>query len=235
MHKTLIYHIYVDGDPDTLAFNLAHLSMYADKVDKIYFKLVYDKAESLQLLKPYLDSSRFDQEKTIASIYQNDPKLGENIGLLECLTDIKNTNPDTLILIGGASGVSKKTDKDRRNVRAWVRALIHLALFNTDHVEQKISEGFHCYGSFKRDDPMDKGGPYPCPWHYSGLFYWINGTELFKRNWDTGLAPCRHGVEMYPGYIFKTEEAYCHFNTFDDMYQIELQDLSWISKLVDSK
>ncbi len=40
--KGLIYHIYADGDPDMLAFHLAHISMYAHKFDYAYLKIAYD-------------------------------------------------------------------------------------------------------------------------------------------------------------------------------------------------
>ncbi len=154
--------------------------------------------------------------------------IGENVGFIDCLSEIKDRNA-SIILVGSTNGVSKTGDREqqKRNIRCWTKSNMHLSLHNLSDVENKIAHGYHCYGSFKRDTPMNKGGPYPCPWHYSGLFYWMNGKELFRRQW-TSLPKCRHGIEMYPGYIFDTKEAYCLFNTQQDTYFEEVRDEQWI-------
>jgi len=148
------------------------------------------------------------------------------VGLLDALDQIRLSDCDA-VFIASTNGVSKKDERIKTNIRAWVWAMAHLGLHSFADVEAKFNEGYKCYGSFKRDTPMEKGGPRPCPWHYSGLFYWLRCKDLFERDWDTELAPCRHGIEMYPGYLFDTKEAYCLFNTQQDMYQELLQDSQW--------
>lgn len=226
-----MYHIYADGDPDMLAFNLAHIGMYRHIFDHAYFKITYDNPEKLLNLFPYLII--WEHSKSTVWKYQNDPSQGENIGFMEVLNDIHNHlyNLDTLLLIGSTNGVSKSGEREaqKKNIRAWTKAAMHLSMRDMKLVEHAMTHGYHCVGSFKRDVPIDKGGPYPCPWHYSGLFYWLKCSELFKRNWNTALANSRHGIEMYPGYIFNSSEAYCIFNTDQDTYQEEVKDEQWIN------
>jgi len=206
------------------------MATYADKFEKCFLKITCNNPEKeRKLLDPYIKGSRFPRTQILE--YANDPRIGENVGLIDCLAKIKNEyNGDVDIFFASTNGVSKKDETVKKNIRAWVRAMTHLGLHNFDLVDEVFDSGYHCLGSFKRDVMMEKGGPYPCPWHYSGLFYWIRGKELFKRNWKF-LADCRHGIEMYPGYLFTTQESYCLFNTQQDMYHEELKDEQWLEKL----
>ena len=219
MKTSLIYHVYADGNRDMLEYNINLIKPYFDAFDDINIKVTYDSMDKVDSIRNLLDNN-FD-------LYKNDPRVGENIGLMTCLEWVNSAGYDA-VFIGSTNGVSKTDETIKRNIRAWVRAMIHLSLNNFEFVESIFKKGYNCYGNFKRDTPMEKGGPYPCPWHYSGLFYWLNCKELFKRDWKF-LADCRHGIEMYPGYLFDTKEAYCHFNTQQDLYHEELKDEQWVN------
>lgn len=232
MEKVIVYHIYADGDPDTLAFNLAHLGMYASRLDHVYIKVVYNDPNKLKDLDVYLLSGAFDLSKTTILKMPNNPELGENVGFTQCMEMIKHAYPNSLVLIASTNGVSKPTETFRKNVRAWSRAMYHFALRDLYKVEQVFKQGYNCYGIQKKEDPMDKGGNATCPWHYSGLFYWVRASEFFKRDWKGKLTPNRYGLEMLPGYLFDTKEAFCPFNTPNDLYHYELQTSDYLKELM---
>ena len=254
MHKYLIYHIYADGDQDMLAFHLAHLKMYWNGWERRIIKITYDDPAKVSLLRPYLDIEN-PETKTSYEIYSNNPGEGESVGLLEALDSVRNYREDqefredenigykkpckAALMIASTNGVSKSGDQEREkvNIRAWSRALYHTTLSNTALLELKkaFKEGKKCFGSFKRDVPSEKGGPRPCPWHYSGLFYWLDVDTLFSRNWKP-VEGTRHAIEMYPGYIFDSSEAVDYFNLigptdYVDTYHNRIMTEHWIEKV----
>lgn len=234
MNNYLIYHIYADGDMDMLEFHMLYLLKYIGEFKRHVIKITYDDPAKLEWIqKNYL---RFLNTK----VYTNNPRIGETVGFLEALEEIHeswevNKYRGNKVFIASTNGVSKKDPEQRANVRAWSRAMYMLNMGSSFLAQNAFEKGFNCFGSFKRDTPMDKGGRV-ASWHYSGLFYWLNADELFRREWNN-IDNTRHTIETYPGLLFESKEAYCHYNAYDssghylDLYQNRLPD-DWMKHVI---
>jgi hypothetical protein len=228
MHTSLIYHIYAEGEQEPLKENMATLMSKIDLFDFVYIKVAYDDFDTASsIIEPYFNDSPIS-----VCYFPNQPELGEVVGFVNALSKIHDTNPDTYIFHAVTSGVSPRlNDFFRKNIKAWREAEWELCTSNLDLVEEKLEE-YSCFGSFKRNEPMNKGGPYPCPWHYSGTFWWVKAEDLWLTKWRS-ITPCRHGVEMYLGYLIDRRKAYCIYNTQNDMYHVETNKEDWMPNLIE--
>lgn len=189
--------------------------------DYIIYKVVYDdKEEAKKIL------ANFPREYRM---YKNDPILGEVVGFEEAIKDCVDIMPKGITFVGTTAGVSKP--EQYGNVYPWHRSMYLSLLGSTKRINNLFYMGYDAVGCFKHDTPMDKGGPYPCPWHFSGAQYWLRNSALKETGRHLEVANCRHGVEMYPGYILGTQKAYSIFNTDLDLYHNVLPSEDWVKTL----
>lgn len=234
MKKSLLYHIYPYGDDVALYENLTHLALAIRNFDYVTLKIASDEPTlitSPPLLKEF---NTFLENANLTNIniaiYKNSPTLGETVGFIPELKRILYYNPNGITYIGTTAGVSR-TGPVTVNIAAWVRSLYFLLLHDIPKIEATFKRGATSVGAYLKNTPMDKGGPRPSPWHYSGGQYWIcNTTLLNNSNWPN-IAMCRHGVEMYPGYMLPIQTAASMYDTSLDLYLQRLHPKDWISNL----
>jgi hypothetical protein len=135
---------------------------------------------------------------------KHDPERREGPALVEMLGKCPQ-GPDDIIFFGQSKGVGRPVSFEA--IRWWTKALIETTLLNAQEAQEALST-HSCAGSFKRYGAFRKPGNY-C-WHYSGSFYWLRASEVFKRNWRH-LHSFFASVEAWPGYQFKRKEAACLF------------------------
>lgn len=222
MNKHLIYHIYPHADRKILYENLSYIGSFDHIFDKKIYKVAYDDITSASLI---LRSFNRDLQ-----YIENNKSLGETVGFIKFLEQILNEDPDGITFVGTTAGVSKPIH-EQENVKAWARAIYMLCLANPTHIEKIFSSGdYDAVGCFKKTVPMEKGGPKPAPWHFSGGQFWISNRALLRTNWKD-IAVCRHGVEMYPGYMIDVNRAYNLFDTDMNLYNELLPTEDWVKTL----
>jgi hypothetical protein len=224
MKKNLIYHIYAEADKEILYNNLSYISAFDHIFDNCYYKIVYNDLEKTkEILGPFLKrkNKSFD-------FYKNNPSLGEVVGFIDAM-EKSLRDPEAITYVGTTAGVSKPGPQ-APNIHAWVHAIYLTLLGNIPRIEQHFLDGAQSVGIFKKTFPMEKGGPRPAPWHYSGAQYWISNKALLTTKWKD-IAICRHGVEMYPGYMLPVSKAVSLFNTNTDLYLTKLDFSEWVPTL----
>lgn len=153
-------------------------------------------------------SHHLRQHKNIEFVIaQNNPRKGELTTMPTMLEMVESTNPDELTFYAHAKGVSH-TGAKLRAVQSWTRAMWELN-FHTDYVRSLLSNRA-CVGAFQRggdDDPGFVGNDYG--WHYSGNFWWVRHSELFKLEWRKPLKGRRHAAENFLGSMFPMMAAGC--------------------------
>jgi hypothetical protein len=80
---------------------------------------------------------------------------------------------------------------------------------NLDHWEEvrTLLESYPIVGAFRRIGPVFGGR---VEHHYHGTFYWCRNKDVFSRDW-VNIPMVYGGTEMWPGMVFKKEEAGCIF------------------------
>lgn len=113
--------------------------------------------------------------------------------------------PEDVIFFGQSKCVSRSPDF--KAVRWWTEAMIETVMANAKQADGQLSK-FGCTGAFKKYGEFNYAGNHR--WHYSGSFYWLRATEVFKRDWEF-LHNSFCSVEAWPGYQFPKEQAGCLF------------------------
>lgn len=146
--------------------------------------------------------------------------LWENTTFIPLLAKLlkENFDPDSITFYGHSKGVTRsKPDHVWKGydsdicVHAWANAMYHLNL-DKQHlakVEAAFGVGYSTVGSFRRVGTWPHFHP-DNTWHFSGNFWWVNQTSLFKREW-TKIEPTKFGPEGYLGSLYHLGESACIF------------------------
>ncbi|MHA2065598.1 MAG: hypothetical protein ACXABY_14580 [Candidatus Thorarchaeota archaeon] len=230
--RHLVYHIYADGNKNTIIWHMLYLQQFIHVFDNKIIKITTDdEDEARKFITPFFKG----EENCFLRFYDNDPALGETVGFKKALETIKvcdglEAADRSLTFVASANGVSREGKDLVRCIKAWSKAMYYTTLGNIPRVTEALRNKYHTYGSFMRVGHFNKGGHRAASWHYSGLFYWMRNDILFSRDWDD-INDCRHAIEMYPGTIFDKESAYCAFNTPQNMYFEEVEEVQWINHI----
>lgn len=221
--RSLIYHIYLDGNPEIIYENLTTILTFDHYFDYKYYKVVSNKyEENKHILRGFNRSYK---------VYENIPSLGEVVGFKDCLDLSLKENPLGITLVAGTNGASRTGAQLNENIRRWARAMYLLSLSNCENkIDPLFDKGAAAVGAFLKTFPMNKAGPRTCPWHYSGTLYWICNKYLNSQP-SIEIANCRHGIEMFPGYNIPLELAYNLYDTSHDLYHHALSAGDWMSQL----
>lgn len=140
---------------------------------------------------------------------QNDRVIRETVSfrpLLEALK--KQADPDSVTFYAHSKGISHRGPL-LETIRLWTTLMYQHNLDNQQKVDEHL-EQYPITGCFRRNGkfkvfPKDAG-----PWHYSGTFFWFRNADVFSRSWFQ-IAHHQYGTEIWPGVIFRKEEAGCLF------------------------
>lgn len=222
MLRNLFYNCCpITGAEEVTRDNIAWLLKYADRAfnGRRIVHLKYGRGcehpeNIILLLKPL---------KSEIQLIHNDPFIGETAGFIDGWKSLKSLRPDELTWYGHTKGASVQNlspEMRLHSIRQWYRRMYHECLSDPDRIDAAMA-GHASAGCFKR--------LWPIP-HYSGAFYWIKHSRLFKLpNWDCSSAkadrldlftarPCeterkRFYVETFLAPLFKPADMY-------DLYSI---------------
>lgn len=142
----------------------------------------------------------------------NDPVLGEVTGFVAALRELHSLDPNEATFYAHTKGVSRANDpKKLESIRLWRNTMYRECLGNPERIEATLAQ-YACCGCFKFEKPfpLDLDPSNSSTWHFSGTFFWFRHDKLFSTTWDE-VQPIRHGIEVYLGSKFTSEESYCLF------------------------
>lgn len=202
MIKNLIYHVCPSGG---YKWNIDQITKRWGLFDGVRIIAIatglgLDPPEKVKALFPI--GARFIE-------VQNDKIIRETMSfrlLLEALK--KHAAPDSVTFYGHTKGVTHR-GKQLEAVRLWTTLMYRHCLDYPERVEQQL-EQFPITGTFRRTGKFSVFPKEAGPWHYSGTFFWFRNFDVFARNWYQ-IAHHQYGTEVWPGVIFKKQEAGCMF------------------------
>lgn len=142
-------------------------------------------------------SSRFETH-----IAQNTPE-GENPSFTY-LQDTIPKGPNDVLLYAHGKGARPHTAGSEA-VRVWTEMMYETVLFNTERVQEKLSLGYKCFGSFRTFGKYSLNPKFK--WHYSGTFFAVRAKHLVNKPVKSGYG----GVEAWPGCYFPVNECWNEF------------------------
>ena len=117
-------------------------------------------------------------------------------------------------------------------IRRWRDFMYRFCLeaFPRDALD-KILRRAACAGTLKRFKHyrQEQGRP-PCPWHYSGNFYWFHHAYFFPTPGALDLGPSRFALERHLGELFPSDQAYCFAGDHMERmkrYSYHFSDAQW--------
>lgn len=166
----------------------------------------------LSCLFGHAPSYRHEHEQIITKV---EDTLWENTTFIPLLTKLKGDfDPDSITFYGHSKGVTRSKPghvwagwEHDLCAHVWAEAMYHYNLDMIENVESKFNKGYQTVGCFRRIGKWAQFHP-DNTWHYSGNFFWVNQTSLFKRDW-TKIEPTKFGPEGYVGSLFHLEESAC--------------------------
>ncbi len=142
----------------------------------------------------------------------NDPALGEVTGFVEAMRELYSLDPNEATFYAHTKGVSRTADPQRmESIRIWRNTMYRECLDDPERIEEVLSK-YACCGCFKyiRPFPLELDPSNSSTWHFSGTFFWFRHDKLFSTTWDQ-VQPIRHGIEVYLGSKFTTDESFSLF------------------------
>lgn len=157
--------------------------------------------------------AKFLDDPTLSFVrVRNDPKLGQVIGFLDVMHELRSLDPDEITFYAHAKGVSHWMPTVAC-VMAHAEAMYQVSLHRIDLVERVMAR--HAFAG-----PFCQTNGDGTSWLFAGAYYWFKHSDVFSKDWRD-VPQNRWGVEDYPARHFKAEEA---FNLtlgkyFGDLYQ----------------
>lgn len=210
--NNLLFHFYCKKHPMT-TYAIEQLSKHLYIFDgykhiSVSIPLNYTE-EDYEVLLSILE--RFDQTCLI-TICLNDPKIREgktfytsHLPLLSKHIENKTLSDDNYTFYGHSKGNSKETGDF--GINCWVK---YLWKYNIELFYSKVKPYFGQYKFIGVNKTTLEFNLLGVPFHYSGTFYWFQTKILQENNWNRQTGHILD-VEMWPGLMVKTEEA---FNTY---------------------
>lgn len=151
-------------------------------------------------------------------VVENDPLLREVAVLPKLLDMVASTATNEITFCAHTKGVTRPAD-DTTTVHRWTDIMYETCLDYMPIVE-KMLVSHPLAGSFKKVGSGFSGSL--STWHYSGTFYWLRNSEVFRRNWRS-YDNSWWGTESWPGVHFRADEGGCIFHEGDlgklDLYR----------------
>ncbi len=214
--RNLIYHIWPVKD-SAWQWNLDNLLQRIDIFNgRRLIGIVHDgDSEDPDVVKQILQGHGCD-----FIVMPNDP-VGEVNTFPELIRGVASDDENEVTFYAHAKGVSYGPNFFDP-VRVWVDTLYRTNLDDWGTVGHHLQEKAMT-GSFRLLGRVPNHGNLG-DWHYSGSFFWMRHTWVFKRNY-ADVPQFYGGVEAWPGILFDVSETGCLF--LDDLRQLPYSRGFW--------
>lgn len=207
MIKNLLYNCYPAKHSAEWKLNIKELLKYSNVFNgkKIILVKVDTMTERFEDVVNF-----FDLNDAIFLKFDNDPKLGEVVGFLDGLKLLNNLNAEDITFYAHTKGTKYRSipAQNMATIRRWRNRMYYECLSDIKNIEDIFSLNYSCCGCFLENyGHLDTQSA----WHFSGTFWWVKHSNLFKTNW-TDIHNGYYGVEQFLGRIFPIEEAYCLYD-----------------------
>lgn len=198
MRRHLAYHLYPLRGSDNWRWNISKLKQYLNQFDGLRLMSI--------MTGPDCDSPRDVQQELCGTgieclFLPNSNYLRETVSFVPLISRLEHQSGITFW--GHAKGTLHPAVHP--TIRGWASAMYQACLSSPPLVDV-VLRNFPIAGPFKRHGEFWQ--TQNAGWHYSGTFFWFNNHDVFCRDWSH-IFPGGHGVEGWPGTLFRNEEAAC--------------------------
>lgn len=131
---------------------------------------------------------------------QNDQELQETAHFIPNLSLLESADENESTFYAHAKGVTKN-GACLQSVLRWTSSMLLLNLGSAELVDVGMSR-YSTMGCYRM-----KIRHADASWHYSGTFFWLKHSALFKKDWKS-IRQDRYGVEGYPGRHIPFEDSF---------------------------
>jgi len=138
----------------------------------------------------------------------NDRKLQEVSGFIETLGKLESLNPEEITFYAHTKGVKHAANGTSSegliSIRQWRNRMYHECLSAPDKIDSIMKAHPACGCFVRKVGPVR--GIVGYGWLFSGTFYWVKHSVLFKRSWKN-IIQHKMGTERYPSVVFDRYEV----------------------------
>lgn len=208
--RHLIYHIWPRSGDSSWQWNVAQLLKRIELFDgcRTVGIVTSPDADSVEQVQHAFTAHRVDHW----IVRPNDPAKGESATFRAMLRSLPI---DGVTFYAHAKGV--KHGPITPAIRSWVEMMYRVNLDEWPKARSAL-ESFPVVGALKQHFHVAHLSN--CHnWHFAGTFFWMRNRDVFQRPEWRQLVGGYYSVELWPGRLFRANEAFCLFGEdLGDLY-----------------